>query len=614
MSTLRLTMAQALVRAMAAQHTEIDGTEAPLFAGVWAIFGHGNVSGMGEALFHARDRLPTWRAHNEQAMAHAAVAFAKASRRRRMAAVTTSIGPGATNLVTAAALAHVNRLPVLLLPGDVFAGRAPDPVLQQVEDFGDGTVSANDCLRPVSRYFDRLTRPEQLVSAFARAMAVLTDPAECGPVTLALCQDVQAEAYDFPAHLFERRVWTPRRQPPDPREAQAAAGLLRDAVRPLVVCGGGVLYGEAEAALRQFCAAHGLPACETQAGKSALPDDDELNMGAIGVTGTEAANALAREADLVLAVGTRLADFTTGSWSLFQGQRIIGLNVQPFDAAKHRAQPLVADAGAGLAALEAALGDWRAPAAWTARATAGRRDWQQVAARYTALPAEGVLPSDAQVLGVVQRAARPSDIVVCAAGGLPGELHKLWRPGQPGGYHVEYGFSTMGYEIAGALGVKLARPHCEVFVLVGDGSYLMMNSEIATSVMLGQKFTIVVLDNRGFACIDRLQRASGGAGFNNLLRDTAHETLPEIDFAAHARSLGAISEKVADLHGLDAALGRARSNPRTSVVVIDTDPQTVTDAGGAWWDVAVPQVSVRPEVRAARVRYEEAVALREAIT
>ncbi len=613
MTTIRLTMAQALVRAMAAQHTEIDGRETPLFAGVWAIFGHGNVAGMGEALFHARDTLPTWRAHNEQAMAHAAVAFAKASRRRRMAAVTTSIGPGATNLVTAAALAHVNRLPVLLLPGDVFAGRAPDPVLQQVEDFGDGTVTANDCLRPVSRYFDRLTRPGQLVAAFARAMTVLTDPAECGPVTLALCQDVQAEAYDYPEHLFERRVWTPRRQPPDPRELHAAAGLLRDAARPLVVCGGGVLYGEAEAALWQFCAAHGLPVCETQAGKSALPDDDELNMGAVGVTGTAAANALARDADLVLAVGTRLADFTTGSWALFQGKRIVGLNVQPFDAAKHRAQPLVADAGAGLAALQAALGDWRAPPAWTARAAAERRDWQQVAARYTAAPARDVLPSDAQVLGVVQRASRLSDVVVSAAGGLPGELHKLWRSGQPGSYHAEYGFSTMGYEIAGALGVKLAQPGREVFVLVGDGSYLMMNSEIATSVMLGQKLTVVLLDNRGFACIDRLQRASGGAGFNNLLRDAAHETLPEIDFAAHARSLGAISEKVADLDGLDAALARARGNARTSVVVIDTDPRIVTDAGGAWWDVAVPQVSVRPEVRAARVRYEEAVASREAV-
>ncbi len=613
MSAVRLTMAQALVRAMMAQHTEIDGQEVPLFAGVWAIFGHGNVAGMGEALYHARDTLPTLRAHNEQAMAHAAVAFAKASRRRRMMAVTTSIGPGATNLVTAAALAHVNRLPVLLLPGDVFAGRGPDPVLQQVEDFGDGTVTANDCLRPVSRYFDRIVRPEQLIAGFARAMAVLTDPAECGPVTLALCQDVQAQAYDYPEHLFERRVWTPRRPPPDPRELQAAADLLRRAERPLVVCGGGVLYGEAEATLRRFCAAHGLPACETQAGKSALPVDDELNMGAVGVTGTEAANALARDTDLVLAVGTRLADFTTGSWALFQGKRIVGLNVQPFDAMKRHAQPLVADAGAGLAALDRALGDWSVPAAWTARAVAGRRDWQQVAARYTDAPADGSLPSDAQVLGVLQRASRPSDIVVCAAGGLPGELHKLWRPGQAGGYHVEYGYSTMGYEIAGALGVKLARPGCEVFAVLGDGSYLMMNSEIATSVMLGRKLTIVVLDNRGFACIDRLQHTAGGAGFNNLLRDAAHEVLPEIDFVAHARSLGAVSEKVADLRGLDAALARARGQARTSVVVVDTDPAPVSDAGGAWWDVAVPQVSARPEVRAARERYEEAVAARESM-
>ncbi len=613
MSKIRLTMAQALVRAMAAQYTEIDGHEVSLFAGVWAIFGHGNVAAMGEALYHTRDTLLTLRGHNEQAMAHAAVAFAKASRRRRMMAVTTSIGPGALNLVTAAALAHVNRLPVLLLPGDVFAGRAPDPVLQQVEGFGDGTVSANDCFRPVSRYFDRLTRPEQLIPAFARAMAVLTDPAECGPVTLALCQDVQAEAYDYPAHLFERRVWTPRRQPPDAVELHKAVALLRRAERPLVVCGGGVLYGEAEQALREFCAARGLPVAETQAGKSAISDEDPLSMGAIGVTGTEASNALAREADVVLAVGTRLADFTTGSWGLFrgEGQRIVGLNVQPFDAGKHRAQPLVADAGVGLAALGEALGDWRAPFGWTARAIAGRRDWQQVAARYTEAAAGDELPSDAQVLGVLQRASQPSDIVVCAAGGLPGELHKLWRAGQPGGYHVEYGFSTMGYEIAGALGVKLAEPRREVFVLVGDGSYLMMNSEIATSVMLGQKLTILVLDNRGYACIDRLQRAAGGAGFNNLLRDVRHETLPDIDFAAHARSLGALSEKVASLGALDAALARARANTRTSVVVIDSDPAPSTDAGGAWWDVPVPQVSVRSEVRAARALYEAAIGLRE---
>jgi 3D-(3,5/4)-trihydroxycyclohexane-1,2-dione acylhydrolase (decyclizing) len=610
METVRLTMAQALVRALAAQRTTVGGATVPLFGGVWAIFGHGNVAGMGEALQQAGDALPTFRAHNEQAMAHAAVAYAKASRRRRMMAVTSSIGPGATNMVTAAAAAHVNRLPVLLLPGDVFAGRRPDPVLQQVESFGDGTVSANDCFRPVSRYFDRIGRPEQLVPAFARAMAVLTDPAECGPVTLALCQDVQAEAFDYPAHLFEERVWTPRRQAPDERELEAAAALLRAAKRPFVVVGGGVLYGQAERAMQTFCEAHGIPAAETQAGKSALTRDCALNLGAIGVTGTAAANAMAAEADVVLAVGSRLADFTTGSWALFQGEhhRLIGLNVQAFDAGKHRAQPLVADAGMGLAALGRALSGWAAPQEWTARAQREQRAWAGVAKRYTdASNAE--LPSDAQVIGAVQRQAGPRDVVVCAAGGLPGELHKHWFATQAGGYHAEYGYSTMGYEIAGALGVKMAQPDCEVFVMVGDGSYLMMNSEIATSVMLGCKLTIVVPDNRGFACINRLQRATGGESFNNLLRHARHETLPEIDFVANARSLGALAEKASGIAELEQALARARQNDRTTVLVIDTDPMTITDAGGHWWDVAVPEVSARPEVRTARENYVRALEL-----
>ncbi len=608
MGTVRLTMAQALVRAMQAQKTVVDGETLPLFAGIWAIFGHGNVAGLGEALQAVGDDLPTYRGHNEQAMAHAAIAFAKASRRRRMMAVTSSIGPGATNMVTAAAVAHVNRLPLLLLPGDVFAGRRPDPVLQQVEDFGDGTVSANDCFRPVSRYFDRLNRPEQLMPAFERALAVLTDPAECGPVTLALCQDVQTEAHDYPESFFGERLWTPRRTRPDRQELAEAVRLLKAARKPLVIVGGGVLYSQAEAALAEFCAAHGIPAAETQGGKSALPVEHGLNLGAIGVTGTGAANALAREADLVLAIGTRLQDFTTGSRTLFADPdcRIVGLNTQPFDAGKHRGQPVVCDARAGLAELGAALAGHRAPAAWTERAQAERQNWLSLAARYTEAGNQP-LPSDAQVIGAVQRWSEPNDIVVCAAGGLPGELHKLWQAGAPGGYHLEYGFSCMGYEIAGGLGVKLAEPGREVVVLLGDGSYLMMNSEIATSVMLGLKLTIVVLDNRGFGCIDRLQNATGGASFNNLLRDTRHEALPAIDFAAHAASLGAIARKVESLAELDAALGDARGHDRTSVIVIDTDPLAATEAGGHWWDVAVPEVSARPEVNAARERYEVAL-------
>jgi 3D-(3,5/4)-trihydroxycyclohexane-1,2-dione acylhydrolase (decyclizing) len=606
--TLRLTMAQALVRYLAAQRTECEGRIEPLFAGVWAIFGHGNVAGIGEALSGARDRLPTYRAHNEQAMAHAAIAFAKASRRRRMMACTTSIGPGATNMVTAAAVAHVNRLPVLLLPGDVFASRRPDPVLQQVEDFSDGTVSANDCFRPVSRYFDRITRPEQILTALPRALAVLTDPAECGPATLALCQDVQAEAFDYPERFFAERVWRLRRIRPDERELVDAAALVGRAKKPLIVAGGGVHYAEASETLRRFAEAHDIPVAETQAGKSALPDEHRLNMGAIGVTGTSAANALAAEADVVLAVGTRLQDFTTGSWALFRNPEttIIGLNVQSFDAEKHGALPLVCDAKVGLERLSAALGGRRAPPVWAERAAAEKARWRELAAAATAAT-NAALPSDAQVIGAVQRAGEPSDIVVCAAGGLPGELHKLWNAAEPGGYHLEYGYSCMGYEIAGGLGVKMARPEREVIVLVGDGSYLMMNSEIATSVMLGRKLTIVVLDNRGFGCIDRLQRATGSESFNNLFEHARHETLPQIDFVAHAASLGAAAEKAAGLAELEAALARARRGSRTSVIVIDTDPLAATAAGGHWWDVAVPEVSERAEVRSARAAYESAL-------
>jgi 3D-(3,5/4)-trihydroxycyclohexane-1,2-dione acylhydrolase (decyclizing) len=609
MKTIRVTAAQATVRFLAQQMTEVDGRRVQLFGGAFAIFGHGNVAGLGEALYAARDSLPTFRAHNEQAMGLAAVAYAKASRRRRMMVCTSSIGPGATNMVTAAAVASVNRLPVLFLPGDIFANRRPDPVLQQIEDFGDGTLSANDCFKPVSRYFDRITRPEQIVPALTRAIAVLTDPAECGPVTLAFCQDVQAEAYDYPESFFEERLHRPRRQGPDAQELKEAVAALRAAKRPFVISGGGVLYSDAEKELLAFCQKRAIPMTETQAGKSAIPADHELSLGAIGVTGTGAADKLAEEADVILAVGTRLADFTTGSWALFQNpaRRFIGLNVQPFDATKHRALPLVADARAGLAALDAALGDWKAPEAWRQSAIVAKGEWMKTAARYIA-PTNLELPSDAQVLGALQRAGAPSDIVVCAAGGLPGELHKHWQAGAPLGYHVEYGYSCMGYEIAGALGVKMAQPDREVIVAMGDGSYLMMNSEIATSVMLGLKLIIVVNDNRGFACINRLQRATGGESFNNLLRDARHEVLPAVDFVAHARSLGAEATKVKSIDELETAFAKARKAKATQVIVIDTDPMAITDAGGAWWDVAVPEVSARETVVAARGIYEKALA------
>jgi 3D-(3,5/4)-trihydroxycyclohexane-1,2-dione acylhydrolase (decyclizing) len=610
MTTIRLTAAQAMVRFLAAQKVEIDGRKRRLFEGVFAIFGHGNVAGMGEALYAARDSLPTYRAHNEQAMAHAAIAFAKASRRRRMMACTTSIGPGATNMVTAAAVAHVNRLPVLLIPGDVFSSRRPDPVLQQVENFGDGTASANDCFKPVSRYFDRIARPEQIVPALNRAVAVLTDPAECGPVTLAFCQDVQAEAYDYPASFFDERVHRSRRAVPDPREVEDAAALIKQARKPLVISGGGVLYSDAERELIDFCTKRGVPVAETQAGKSATPADHPMAMGAVGVTGTGAANALAEQADVILGIGTRFADFITGSWALFKNpdRRFVGVNVQPFDAVKHRALPVVGDARAALAALDAALGAWKAPRSWSDSAAKAKTEWEATAARYTA-PTNAPAPTDAEVLGALMRTGEKSDVVVCAAGGLPGELHKLWRPGAALGYHVEYGYSCMGYEIAGGLGVKMALPEREVVVTVGDGSYLMMNSEIATSVMLGVKLIIVVLDNRGFGCINRLQKGTGGAPFNNLLRDARHETLPDVDFVAHARAMGAEAVKVSSIGELETAFKAARAKTSTQVIVIDTDPMGSTDAGGFWWDVAVPAVSERAEVGAARRGYEDALKL-----
>jgi 3D-(3,5/4)-trihydroxycyclohexane-1,2-dione acylhydrolase (decyclizing) len=592
MGTIRLTTAQALVRYLTAQQ---NGAGERLFHGVWAIFGHGNVAALGEALHVHRELLPTFRAHNEQAMGHAAIAFAKANRRRRMMACTSSIGPGASNMVTAAAVAHVNRLPVLFLPGDVFASRRPDPVLQQVESFSDATVSVNDAFRPVSRYFDRITRPEQLLIALPRAMQVLTDPAECGPVTLSLCQDTQAEAFHWPETFFAIRVWHTRRPPPDALELAAAVAALRDARAPLIVAGGGVLYAEAEAALTRFADRHGIPVTETQAGKGSLPDAHERNLGAIGVTGTAAANRAAEAADVVLAIGTRLQDFTTGSRALFRG-RLIGLNVQSFDAGKHDALPLVADACAGLDGLTAALGQHGAPSAWTAETQAWRAAWLRDASAVTAA-GNAALPSDAQVIGAVQRAAAPGAVLVCAAGGLPGDLHKLWRAEGPGTYHLEYGYSCMGYEIAGGLGVKMADPSREVIVMVGDGSYLMLNSEIATSVTLGLKLTIVLLDNGGFGCINRLQQATGGEAFNNLVPHG-------VDLRAHAEALGAIAEDAADLASLEAAVRRAHAAPRTTVIVIATDPAISTQAGGHWWDVAVPEISDRAEVRAARAAYE----------
>jgi 3D-(3,5/4)-trihydroxycyclohexane-1,2-dione acylhydrolase (decyclizing) len=609
LKTERITMTQALVRHLAALRVELDdGTLLPYCGGVWSIFGHGNVAGLGEALWAERRSLATHRAHNEQGMAHAAIAYAKANFRRRIMAVTSSIGPGATNLVTAAALAHVNRLPVLLLPGDTFASRAPDPVLQQLEDFHHGDLSANDALRPVTRYFDRIMRPEQVLTALPRAIQVMTDPALCGPVCLALPQDVQTQAFDCPLDFLHPAPIRLRRPEPDAGELAHAIAALRAARRPIIVAGGGVLYSGASEALAALALHSGIPVAETQAGKSSLAWDHPMNLGAVGVTGSPAANELAREADLVLAVGSRLQDFTTGSHTLFTGAKLLSLNVQAFDAAKWHGQSLVCDARVGLTRLAAETRGWAADPAWTDRARAAAATWNARVTELTLAAPTGATPYDAEVIGAVRDSAPDSpqrDIAVCAAGTLPAELHKLWRAARPGGYHVEYGYSCMGYEIAGGLGAKMARPDAEVIVMVGDGSYLMMNSEIATSVMLGRKLIVVVLDNRGYGCIQRLQTATGGAHFNNLLQDCVPEGGHDvrIDFAAHAASLGAEAVCVDGIPALKAAMQRARAATRTQVIVINTTHTRTTDDGGCWWEVAVPEISQRPEVNDAHALY-----------
>jgi 3D-(3,5/4)-trihydroxycyclohexane-1,2-dione acylhydrolase (decyclizing) len=611
-ATVRLTMAQALVRYLAAQHIrDEEGHTVPLFGGVFAIFGHGNVAGLGEALYQQRGALPTYRAHNEQAMANAAIAYAKAHMRRRMMAVTTSIGPGATNLVTSAALAHVNRLPVLLLPGDIFVSRAPDPVLQQLEDFGDGTASVNDCLRPVSRYFDRIVKPEQLLTALPRAIRVLTDPALCGPVTLALPQDVQAEAFDWPEDFFAERIHRIREQPPSTEDIAEATMALRAAKRPVLIAGGGALYANAGETLRAFADKHGVPVAETQAGKGALAWDHPLQLGPAGVCGSTAANALLAEADVVLAVGTRLQDFTTGSNALYANARIVTLNVNGYDTLKGSGVEVQADAKLGLQSLSDALGHWQSDRNWQQRAAEQAKEWSDIVTRITGrreLPT-GTLPYDGEIIGAVQRSAAASardDIVVCAAGTLPAELEKLWRTSTPGGYHMEYGYSCMGYEIAGGLGVKMAKPDHEVIVMLGDGSYLMLNAEIATSVMLGHKLIVIVLDNGGYGCINRLQQACGGAPFNNMFDDCLQggDGMPKIDFAAHARAMGASAEHVNSIAELEQALVRARASKQTYLISIDTDHRRTTEEGGCWWEVAVPEVSERDAVLKARHDYE----------
>jgi 3D-(3,5/4)-trihydroxycyclohexane-1,2-dione acylhydrolase (decyclizing) len=612
MKKIRLTAAQAMVRWLSVQMNEDNER---LIEGVWAIFGHGNVAGLGKALHGIAEALPTWRGQNEQTMAHTAIAYAKAKKRKRAQMVTSSIGPGATNMVTAAALAHVNRLPVLFVPGDVFANRRPDPVLQQIEDFEDGTVSANDCLRPVSRYFDRITRPEQLLTALPRAMRVLTDPAACGPVTLAFCQDVQAEGYDYPEDFFAPKVWRIRRPEPDARDLADIAKLIRKSSNPVIVCGGGVIYSEAEAVLGEFATRHGIPVVETQAGKSALAQSHPMNFGAAGVDGSAAANALCEAADLVIGIGTRFQDFTTGSWALFKrpGRKRISINVQAYDADKHGAIGLIGDAKRVIEQLTLDLRSWKS-SAYDADV---RANWLARVNAHCAAPREispGRLPTDAQVIGAVQRTSTDKTIAMCAAGTMPGALKLLWQASE-GGYHMEYGFSCMGYELAGALGTKLALPHRDIVCFVGDGSYMMANSELATAVMRRIPFTVVLTDNRGYGCINRLQIGCGGEAFNNLYVDCNVEAQLEIDFVAHAASMGAHAEKAKDIADLEARLIAARDRDRPTVIVVETDPTHGPGeaGGGYWWDVAVPEVEGTGELAAARSRYVEALALQNLV-
>ncbi len=614
-TTQRMTMAQAVIAFLKNQYVERDGHEQAFFAGCFGIFGHGNVAGIGQAL----QQMPEFRyyqARNEQAMVHVAAAYAKTKNRLQTFACTSSIGPGATNMVTGAALATINRLPVLLLPGDIFARRNVAPVLQQLESEHSQDISVNDCFKPVSRYWDRIMRPEQLLTALPEAMRVLTSPAETGAVTLALPEDVQTEAYDYPLSFFRRRVWHVPRNRPDRTLLEQAAAAIRNSQRPLIICGGGVIYAEATEVLQRLVDQTGIPVGETMAGKGSMRYDHPLCLGAIGATGTFAANRVAREADLVIGIGTRYSDFTTASKTAFQNPsvRFININVTGFDAGKHLALPLIGDAKATLEELLPLLAGYSVDPAYRNQAAQLHREWEQEVERIYAIR-NTPLPSQGELIGAVNELSDPSAIMVCAAGSLPGDLHKLWRARHPKNYHLEYGYSCMGYEIAGGLGVKMAAPERDVYVMVGDGSYLMMNSEIVTSVQEGYKLIIVLLDNAGFKSIGSLSRSLGQDGFGTRyvyprngvwptdVDGSEVETLP-VDLAANARSLGALVFTCKTYEDFVQALKDARNSPRTTVVYIQNDRYVGLPDYEGWWDVPVAEVSTSPSVQAARAKWE----------
>ncbi len=611
MKTRRLTMAQALIRFLKNQYVERDGDETAFFAGVWGILGHGNIAGIGQALQENPD-LPYYLAKNEQAMVHSAVAYTKLKNRLQTFACTSSIGPGATNMITGAATATINRLPVMLLPGDIFARRNVAPVLQQLESERSQEISVNDCFKPVSRYWDRLNRPEQLPFSLLEAMRVLTSPAETGAVTLSLPQDVQTEAWDYPAEFFDKRVWHIPRSRPDRELLTRAGEWIAEAQQPFLIAGGGVHYSDATKTLRSFVERTGIPVGETHAGKGALPHSHPQNMGAIGVTGTSAANRLARDADLVIAVGTRLSDFTTASKTAFRNPsvRFLNINTCEMDAFKHSGLPLVGDARAIIEELEDL--QYEVSSEFGQLASTCKTEWDKEVERLFG-QRHGPPLSQAEVIGVVSQSAEACDVVVNAAGSLPGDLHKLWPTVDPRGYHLEYGYSCMGYEIAGGLGAKMADPSREVYVMVGDGSYLMMSSEIVTSIQEGFKLNIVLLDNHGFGSIGGLSKSlgSGGFGTNYRERDAGSGQLDgpllEIDFAANAASMGARVFRASDQHSLQAALQEARSQTRTTLIVVEVDKEIGVPGYDTWWDVSVAEVSESESVRAARKEYEKSV-------